>query len=63
MTTIPTAPAVTIDTDVDYLAAARTAAEAYYGSGESGMDDDAYDRLLRGIIAWEEAHPDAVADD
>ncbi|MDN3243053.1 hypothetical protein QWI33_25250 [Glycomyces tritici] len=66
MTTIPAAPAVTIDTESDYLAAvaaARTAAEAYYGSGESGMDDDDYDRLLRGITAWEAEHPDEVAAD
>lgn len=66
MTTIPTAPAVTIDTEVGYLAAvaaARAAADAYYGSGESGMDDDAYDRLLRGITTWEDAHPDEVAAD
>ncbi|WP_205326975.1 NAD-dependent DNA ligase LigA [Glycomyces sp. YM15] len=66
MTTIPAVPADTIDTETDYLAAvaaARTAADAYYGSGESGMDDDAYDRLLRGITAWEAENPDAVADD
>jgi DNA ligase (NAD+) len=66
MTTIPAAPADTIDSEVDYLAAvaaARAAAEAYYGTGESGMDDDAYDRLLRGITAWETEHPDDVAVD
>lgn len=45
------------------MAKARTAAEAYYGSGESGLDDDTYDRLLRGIVAFEEAHPDLVAAD
>jgi DNA ligase (NAD+) len=66
MTTIHTAPADTIATEAAYLAAvaaARVAADAYYGSGESGMDDDAYDRLLRGITAWEDAHPDEVAAD
>nr|WP_204745623.1 NAD-dependent DNA ligase LigA [Glycomyces paridis] len=66
MTTIPTAHAVALADEAAYLdavARARTAADAYYGSGESGMDDDAYDRLVRGIAAWEEAHPDAVAPD
>lgn len=45
------------------MATARTAADAYYGSGESGLDDDTYDRLLRGIVAFEQAHPDLVAAD
>ena len=60
------APAVTLVDENAYLAAtakARTAAEAYYGSGESGLDDDTYDRLLRGIVAFEQAHPDLVAAD
>lgn len=48
---------------LDAVASARVAAEAYYGSGESGMDDATYDRLLRAITAWEEAHPDQVATD
>ena len=53
-----------VDKNADLAAAkARTAAEAYYGSGESGLDDDTYDRLLRGIVAFEEAHPDLVAAD
>nr|WP_211116484.1 NAD-dependent DNA ligase LigA [Glycomyces buryatensis] len=42
---------------------ARAAADAYYGSGESGMDDETYDRLLRGITAWEAAHPGDIAAD
>ncbi|MEQ4723755.1 NAD-dependent DNA ligase LigA [Nonomuraea sp. B19D2] len=45
------------------VAQARTAAEAYYGSGESTMDDDTYDRLLHAITAWEDEHPDLVAAD
>ncbi|MFE9884303.1 NAD-dependent DNA ligase LigA [Streptomyces scopuliridis] len=39
---------------------AAKAAAAYYASGESALDDDAYDRLVRGIAAYEQAHPDAV---
>ncbi|MEZ0072104.1 NAD-dependent DNA ligase LigA [Planotetraspora sp. GP83] len=34
------------------------AAAAYYGSGDSALDDDAYDRLVRGIEAYEAAHPE-----
>nr|WP_042418694.1 NAD-dependent DNA ligase LigA [Streptacidiphilus anmyonensis] len=58
------APAVDLADEAAYLdavAQARKAADAYYGSGESGMDDDAYDRLLRGITAWEDAHPGQIA--
>nr|BFE79699.1 hypothetical protein GCM10020093_023000 [Planobispora longispora] len=33
------------------------AAAAYYGDGTSPLDDDAYDRLVRGIEAYEAAHP------
>ena len=36
------------------------AAAAYYTDGTSPLDDDAYDRLVRGIAAWEAAHPDQV---
>ena len=58
-------PAVLPDHD-SYLQAvetARTAADAYYGSGESGLDDDAYDRLLRAVTGWEQEHPGQVAAD
>jgi DNA ligase (NAD+) len=48
---------------LDAVASARTAADAYYGSGESGMDDATYDRLMRAITVWEDAHPDQVAPD
>ncbi|MFF3056042.1 NAD-dependent DNA ligase LigA [Streptomyces sp. NPDC057909] len=42
---------------------ASAAAAAYYATGESTLDDDAYDRLVRGIAAYEEAHPqDMLAD-
>ncbi|MEU3948402.1 NAD-dependent DNA ligase LigA [Streptomyces sp. NPDC029526] len=42
-----------VDTAVD-------AAAAYYAGGTSPLDDDAYDRLVREIAAWEAAHPDQV---
>ncbi|WP_407648995.1 NAD-dependent DNA ligase LigA [Glycomyces albidus] len=66
MTTIPAAPADALADEAAYLQAvaqARAAADAYYGSGESAMDDETYDRLLRGITAWEVEHPDLVAAD
>ncbi|MEU4580449.1 NAD-dependent DNA ligase LigA [Nonomuraea sp. NPDC023979] len=46
-----------------YAEAVRIAVDAnaaYYGDGESPLDDDAYDRLFRGIQAYESAHPDEV---
>ncbi|MGC9497440.1 NAD-dependent DNA ligase LigA [Streptomyces sp. WG7] len=42
---------------------AARAAAAYYAGGSSPLDDDAYDRLARGIAAWEAEHPDAVLPD
>ncbi|MEY9996869.1 DNA ligase (NAD+) [Streptomyces sp. V4I8] len=36
------------------------AAAAYYTDGTSPLDDDTYDRLVRGIAAWEADHPDQV---
>ncbi|GAB2468679.1 NAD-dependent DNA ligase LigA [Streptosporangium sandarakinum] len=66
MTENSTAPvAVLADEDayLEAVAQARTAAEAYYGSGEPSMDDETYDRLLRVITAWEGEHPDLVAAD
>ncbi|MFD1659167.1 NAD-dependent DNA ligase LigA [Streptomyces caeni] len=36
------------------------AAAAYYAGGTSPLDDDAYDRLMRGIAAWEADHPDRI---
>ncbi|MGW2064851.1 NAD-dependent DNA ligase LigA [Streptomyces sp. NPDC001937] len=39
---------------------ASAAAAAYYATGESTLDDDTYDRLVRGIAAYEEAHPQDV---
>ncbi|WP_232838254.1 NAD-dependent DNA ligase LigA [Streptomyces geranii] len=34
------------------------ASAAYYTGGTSALDDDAYDRLVRGIAAWESEHPE-----
>ncbi|MFD3818224.1 NAD-dependent DNA ligase LigA [Streptomyces rubiginosohelvolus] len=39
---------------------ASAAAAAYYATGESALDDDAYDRLARGIAAYEADHPEEV---
>ncbi|MET9434916.1 NAD-dependent DNA ligase LigA [Streptomyces sp. NPDC006551] len=41
---------------------AAQAAAAYYTTGESTLDDDAYDRLVRGIAAYEAEHPQGVLD-
>ncbi|MFJ7199456.1 MULTISPECIES: NAD-dependent DNA ligase LigA [unclassified Streptomyces] len=41
---------------------ATGAAAAYYATGESTLDDDAYDRLVRGIAAYEQEHPQEVLD-
>jgi DNA ligase (NAD+) len=46
-----------------YAAAVQEAVEAnaaYYGDGDSPLDDDAYDRLFRGIQAYEAEHPGEV---
>ncbi|MFA1550419.1 NAD-dependent DNA ligase LigA [Actinomadura chokoriensis] len=46
-----------------YAAAVQTAvaaSAAYYGEGDSPLDDDAFDRLVRGIAAYESGHPDEV---
>ncbi|BFO18704.1 NAD-dependent DNA ligase LigA [Streptomyces sp. KM77-8] len=39
------------------------AAAAYYEGGTSVLDDDAYDRLVRGIADWEAEHPDGILPD
>ncbi len=63
MMRIMTTPAAVI---VDAAAYARAvedavgAAAAYYTGGTSPLDDDAYDRLVRGIADWEADHPDQV---
>ncbi|MFC4063025.1 NAD-dependent DNA ligase LigA [Planomonospora corallina] len=58
------APPITVLSDqTAYAAAVQTAADAaaaYYGDGTSRLDDDAYDRLVRGIADYEAAHPEQV---
>ncbi|MBG0817835.1 NAD-dependent DNA ligase LigA [Planomonospora sp. ID82291] len=60
----PVAPALTVLADeAAYAAAVQLAVDAaatYYGDGTSPLDDDAYDRLVRGIEAYEAGHPDQV---
>ncbi|SDL95058.1 DNA ligase (NAD+) [Nonomuraea maritima] len=58
-----TPPSTVLADDTAYAKAVQVAvdsAAAYYADGTSALDDDAYDRLVRGIQAYEEAHPDAV---
>lgn len=62
MTAMTNSVAVLADASA-YAAAveeASLAAAAYYATGESALDDDAYDRLARGIAAYEADHPDEV---
>ncbi|MEU6998985.1 NAD-dependent DNA ligase LigA [Nonomuraea sp. NPDC046570] len=56
-------PIAVLADDTAYAEAVQLAvdsAAAYYADGTSTLDDDAYDRLARGIQAYEEAHPEAV---
>ncbi|MGN9781019.1 NAD-dependent DNA ligase LigA [Nonomuraea sp. ZG12] len=61
------APPITVLPDhAAYVAAVQLAVDAnaaYYGAGESSLDDDSYDRLFRGIQAYEAEHPDEVVPD
>lgn len=68
MTTTPAAHAAAAILDdaaayAEAVATATKAAAAYYATGESTLDDDAYDRLVRGIAAYEQAHPDEMSAD
>ncbi|WP_251096512.1 NAD-dependent DNA ligase LigA [Streptomyces sp. Caat 7-52] len=61
-----TTSAAVIDDAAAYARAvqdAGRAAAAYYAGGTSTLDDDAYDRLVRGIAAWEAEHPGQVLPD
>ncbi|MGW9211984.1 NAD-dependent DNA ligase LigA [Embleya sp. NPDC055664] len=59
----PAAVLADFDAYTRAVAAVADAARAYYGGAESTVDDDTYDRLLRGIEAYERAHPEhAVAE-
>ncbi|MGW1622477.1 NAD-dependent DNA ligase LigA, partial [Streptomyces sp. NPDC002172] len=61
-----TTPAAEIVDAVAYAQAVEVAvgaAAAYYAGGTSALDDDAYDRLVRGIAAYEAGHPEQVLPD
>ncbi|TLS45688.1 NAD-dependent DNA ligase LigA [Streptomyces montanus] len=61
-----TTPAAVIVDAAAYAQAveeAVKAAAAYYAGGTSPLDDDTYDRLVRGIAAWEAEHPEQVLPD
>ena len=61
-----TTPAAVIVDAAAYAQAvedAVRAAAAYYEGGTSALDDDAYDRLVRGIADWEAEHPDGILPD
>jgi DNA ligase (NAD+) len=61
-----TTPAAVITDAAAYAQAVEDAVKAsaaYYAGGTSALDDDAYDRLVRGIAAWEAEHPDQVLPD
>ncbi|MFF3941509.1 NAD-dependent DNA ligase LigA [Streptomyces phaeofaciens] len=58
-----TTPGAVIVDAVAYAQAVEDAVKAsaaYYEGGTSALDDDAYDRLVRSIAAWEAEHPGQV---
>ncbi|WP_371600781.1 NAD-dependent DNA ligase LigA [Streptomyces sp. NBC_00564] len=61
--TTPVAMIVDATAYVQAVEDAVKASAAYYTGGTSVLDDDAYDRLVRGIAAWEADHPDQVLPD
>ncbi|MEV1040498.1 NAD-dependent DNA ligase LigA [Streptomyces sp. NPDC050204] len=64
MTTLPAEMALSDHVRYeDAVRRARECAAAYYGDGDSLLDDAAYDQLLLAIAAWEEAHPGEVSPD
>lgn len=61
----PEAPSA-LSSHADYTAALqrlREASGAYYGDGDSPLDDATYDRLRLSVLAWEAERPDDVAPD
>ncbi|MBW5482160.1 NAD-dependent DNA ligase LigA [Streptomyces bambusae] len=55
-----------LSTRTEYEAALqrlREASRAYYGEGDSALDDTAYDRLRLAVLAWEAANPAEVPAD
>ncbi|MEN1883610.1 NAD-dependent DNA ligase LigA [Streptomyces mirabilis] len=61
--TTPAAVIVDVAAYAQAVEDAVKASAAYYAGGTSVLDDDTYDRLVRGIAAWESAHPDEVLPD
>lgn len=45
------------------VARLREASRAYYGDGDSPVDDATYDRLRIAVLSWEQAHPQEAAED
>lgn len=41
----------------------RAASQAYYGDGDSALDDVSYDRLRLAVLAWEKENPGEVSAD
>ncbi|MEU9448721.1 NAD-dependent DNA ligase LigA [Streptomyces sp. NPDC048277] len=61
-----TTPAAVIVDSAAYAQAVQNAvgaAAAYYAGGTSPLDDDAYDRLVRQIAAFEAEHPEQMLPD
>ncbi|MFD8731481.1 NAD-dependent DNA ligase LigA [Streptomyces sp. NPDC059611] len=67
MTTLPAAQAQSaLSSRTDYetgLQRLREASQAYYGDGDSVLDDASYDQLRRSVQAWEEENPAEVSPD
>ncbi|MFD7701515.1 NAD-dependent DNA ligase LigA [Streptomyces caelestis] len=61
--TTPTAVIVDAAAYAQAVEDAVRAAAAYYEGGTSALDDDTYDRLVRGIADWEAEHPDGILPD
>lgn len=60
MTTSTAADLATRDEYADAIGAALRASAAYYGSGESALDDASFDLLLGLIHAYEEQYPEHI---
>ncbi|MFJ4693815.1 NAD-dependent DNA ligase LigA [Streptomyces sp. NPDC088766] len=61
-----TTPAAQIVDAAAYAQAVEDAVKAsaaYHTGGTSVLDDDTYDRLVRGIEAWEAVHPEQILPD
>ncbi|KOY54294.1 DNA ligase [Streptomyces sp. XY332] len=61
MTTAPAGPALTTrDEYADAIGTAIRASAAYYGSGDSPLDDASFDLLVSLILAYEERYPEHI---